>query len=142
MTDKNLPQLPQVIGRGAQINPNNRFLKIQIHEDLEQVEYDDEFLDQRFVSKTEYFSDDSKSILSENDSPDIPFRYSLNAYRGCSHGCAYCYARPTHEYLGFSAGVDFESKILVKERAAELFGFIQHHEPLDSLSRLAAIRVA
>ena len=123
MSDANssphLPQ-PQVSGRGAQINPGNRFLKIQIHEDLEHVEYDEEFLDQRFVSKTEYYSDDSKSILSENDSPDIPFRYSLNAYRGCAHGCAYCYARPTHEYLGFSAGVDFESKILVKEHAAAL----------------------
>ena len=120
MTDANSTPLPQVTGRGAQINPNNRFLKIQIHEDLEQVEHDEEFLDQRFVSKTEYYCDDSKSILSENDSPDIPFRYSLNAYRGCAHGCAYCYARPTHEYLGFSAGVDFESKILVKERAADL----------------------
>ena len=123
MSDANssphFPQ-PQVSGRGAQINPGSRFLKIQIHEDLEHVEYDEEFLDQRFVSKTEYYSDDSKSILSENDSPDIPFRYSLNAYRGCAHGCAYCYARPTHEYLGFSAGVDFESKILVKELAAEL----------------------
>ena len=120
MTDANSTPLPQFTGRGAQINPSNRFLKIQIHEDLEQVEYDEDFLEHRFVGKTEYYIDDSKSILSENDSPDIPFRYSLNAYRGCSHGCAYCYARPTHEYLGFSAGVDFECKILVKERAADL----------------------
>ncbi len=120
MNDAKPTPLPQVTGRGAQINPNNRFSRIQIQEDLEQFEHDDEFLDQRFVSKTEYFQDDSKSIISENDSPDIPFRYSLNAYRGCAHGCAYCYARPTHEYLGFSAGVDFESQILVKERAAEL----------------------
>lgn len=120
MTDAKPTPLPQVTGRGAQINPNNRFLKIQVHEDLEHVEHDEEFLDQRFVSKTEYLKDDSKSIVSENDSPDIPFRYSLNAYRGCAHGCAYCYARPTHEYLGFSAGVDFESKILVKEDAAAL----------------------
>ena len=70
---------------------------------------------------TEYFPDDSRSIVSENDSPDIPFRYSLNPYRGCQHGCSYCYARPTHEYLGLNAGLDFESKILVKHRAPELF---------------------
>lgn len=120
MTDATPTPLPQVTGRGAQINPNNRFLRIQVQEDLEQVEHDQDFLEQRFVTNTEYYQDDSQSILSENDSPDIPFRYSLNAYRGCAHGCAYCYARPTHEYLGFSAGLDFESKIMVKERAAEL----------------------
>ncbi len=121
MTDAKFPiPLPQFQGRGAQINPSNRFQRIQLHEELEQVEHDDEFLEQRGVSKTEYFSDDSKSIVSENESPDIPFRFSLNAYRGCAHGCAYCYARPTHEYLGLSAGVDFESQIMVKLRAAEL----------------------
>ncbi|MEM8733577.1 MAG: PA0069 family radical SAM protein [Planctomycetota bacterium] len=69
---------------------------------------------------TEYFDDDSRSIVTENRSPDIPFRYSLNPYRGCSHGCSYCYARPTHEYLGFNAGIDFEAKIVVKRDAAEL----------------------
>ncbi len=63
---------------------------------------------------------DSQTIVSKNDSPDIPFRYSLNAYRGCAHGCSYCYARPYHEYLGLNAGIDFESKILVKYRAPEL----------------------
>jgi len=120
MTDATPTPLPQVTGRGAQINPNNRFLRIHIQEDLEQVEHDQDFLEQRFVTITEYYQDDSQSILSENNSPDIPFRYSLNAYRGCAHGCAYCYARPTHEYLGFSGGLDFESKIMVKERAAEL----------------------
>jgi DNA repair photolyase len=68
----------------------------------------------------EVYEDDSKSILSKNDSPDVGFRFSVNAYRGCYHGCAYCYARPTHEYLGFGAGADFERKIVVKRRAPEL----------------------
>ena len=66
------------------------------------------------------FEDQSRSILSDNDSPDLGFRYSVNPYRGCLHGCAYCYARPTHEYLGFGAGADFERKIVVKLRAGEL----------------------
>ncbi len=64
--------------------------------------------------------DSSKSILAKNDSPDLPFTYSINPYRGCEHGCIYCYARPSHEYLGFSAGLDFESKIMVKLDAAKL----------------------
>ncbi len=66
------------------------------------------------------YEDDSKEILSRNDSPDLPFKWSVNPYRGCFHACAYCYARPTHEYLGFGAGTDFESKIVVKRRAASL----------------------
>lgn len=68
----------------------------------------------------EIYEDDTKSILSKNDSPDVGFRFSVNPYRGCYHGCAYCYARPTHEYLGFGAGTDFERKIVVKTRAVEL----------------------
>ncbi len=66
------------------------------------------------------FEDDSRTILSKNDSPDLGFDYSCNPYRGCQHGCAYCYARPSHEYLDFGAGTDFETKIVVKPRAAEL----------------------
>ena len=62
----------------------------------------------------------ARSILSQNESPDVPFRYSVNPYRGCQHACAYCYARPTHEYLGWGAGTDFDAKIVVKENAAEL----------------------
>jgi len=68
----------------------------------------------------EIYEDSSKSILSQNDSPDLSFRYSVNPYRGCAHGCAYCYARPSHEYLGFGSGTDFERKLLVKQRAPEL----------------------
>lgn len=64
--------------------------------------------------------EDAKSILSENDSPDLPFRWSLNPYRGCFHGCAYCYARPSHQYLGFGAGTDWERRLVVKRNAPEL----------------------
>ncbi|HEX3774794.1 MAG TPA: PA0069 family radical SAM protein [Polyangiaceae bacterium] len=66
------------------------------------------------------FEDQTRQILSDNDSPDLGFRYSVNPYRGCLHGCAYCYARPSHEYLGFGAGADFERKIVIKPRAGEL----------------------
>lgn len=108
-------------GRGAQINPPNRFEAIRVEPDFEHFEEDAEFLTETMRPRTEYFVDTSRSIISENDSPDVPFRFSLNPYRGCQHGCAYCYARPTHEYLGLSAGVDFESKIFVKRDAAALF---------------------
>ena len=67
-----------------------------------------------------HYEEDARSILSENDSPDLPFRWSVNPYRGCQHACAYCYARPTHEYLGFGAGTDFETRIVVKRNAPEL----------------------
>lgn len=70
--------------------------------------------------EVQLFEDDTKEILSRNDSPDLPFRWSVNPYRGCFHACAYCYARPSHEYLGFGAGSDFESKIVLKRRAAAL----------------------
>ena len=66
------------------------------------------------------YSDETREILSRNESPDLPFRWSVNPYRGCFHACAYCYARPSHEYLGFGAGTDFESKIIVKEEAPRL----------------------
>ncbi len=72
------------------------------------------------TARLELFEDETKEILSRNDSPDLPFRWSLNPYRGCFHGCAYCYARPSHEYWGFGAGTDFESKIVVKRNAASL----------------------
>jgi DNA repair photolyase len=68
----------------------------------------------------EVYEEQARSILSENDSPDLPFRFSVNPYRGCQHACAYCYARPTHQYMGFGAGTDFDSKIVVKRNAAEV----------------------
>ncbi len=68
----------------------------------------------------EVFEDHPREILSRNESPDLDFRWSVNPYRGCFHGCAYCYARPTHEYWGFGAGTDFESKLIVKQNASTL----------------------
>jgi DNA repair photolyase len=103
-------------GRGAGENPANRFEKLNYKPDVVDPAPEEESV----APKTEFFKDFSKSILAENSSPDIGFRYSINPYRGCEHGCAYCYARPTHEYLGLSAGLDFESKIFVKENAPEL----------------------
>jgi DNA repair photolyase len=79
-----------------------------------------EYLGEPPPTPLEVYEDESKSILSENSSPDVGFRFSVNAYRGCYHGCAYCYARPSHEYLGFGSGTDFERKIIVKKRAPEL----------------------
>src|SRR3954452_11778735 len=112
---------PEVRGRGSQLDPPSRFGGPLHVLDLEQVEHDEEYLESLRHRPTEYLPDRSRSIVTENDSPDVSFRYSLNPYRGCSHGCSYCYARPTHEFLGLNAGLDFETKILVKEDAPELF---------------------
>lgn len=112
---------PTAKGRGAQIRPANRFESVRCEDDFTDVEHDKEFLDQQRSLATEYLPDQAESVVVKNESPDIHFRYSLNPYRGCSHGCSYCYARPTHEYLGWNAGLDFETKVLVKHRAPELF---------------------
>ena len=114
-------QSPVPIGRGAATNPPVRFRRVQIEADDEYLEHDDEAQAARRTVPTEYFADTARSIVTENDSPDIPFRYNLNPYRGCVHGCSYCFARPTHEYLDLGAGLDFESKIFVKEEAPALF---------------------
>lgn len=119
MSDSHDP-LPIAFGRGANCQPANRFLAVHQVADLEHVAEDEEYLAQLGRPPTEYYPDDSQSIVAENDSPDISFRYSVNPYRGCAHGCSYCYARPTHEYLGLSSGIDFETKVMVKHRAAEL----------------------
>ena len=100
--------------RGAAENPPNRFEKIQLEPDADWNPDDD------VLPRTQFFKDHSQTVIARNDSPDVGFDASLNPYRGCEHGCIYCYARPTHEFLGFSAGLDFESKIMVKEDAPEL----------------------
>jgi len=109
-----------VVGRAAQAAPPNRFVKIHVESDFEQLADDDELLAEERRVPTEFLVDQSQSLITSNDSPDVPFRYSANPYRGCEHGCAYCYARPGHEYLGFDAGLDFETRIMVKQRAPEL----------------------
>lgn len=100
-------------GRGSSDNPQNRF------RDSYTDYQPDEETGQKPRPKTKLYRDDTDNILSTNSSPDIPFDVSLNPYRGCEHGCIYCYARPTHEFLGFSAGLDFESKIMAKYDAAK-----------------------
>lgn len=109
--------MPETIkGRGAAFSPPNRFEKLHFEPLQIEREADDEF---RSIP-TVFYRDTSKTILTKNDSPDVGFTYSINPYRGCEHGCIYCYARPSHEYLGFSSGIDFETRIMVKEEAPEL----------------------
>jgi DNA repair photolyase len=105
---------PPLRGRGSASNPKNRF------ETIERVPDAPEESDEASSPQTQFLVDSSKSIIAYNDSPDVGFDASVNPYRGCEHGCVYCYARPTHEYLGFSSGLDFETKIMVKEDAPEL----------------------
>ncbi len=97
-------------GRGVPHNPANRFERLR----LQPLEGPPESV------ATTYLHDTARSVVARNISPDVPFDASLNPYRGCEHGCVYCYARPTHEYLGFSAGLDFETRILVKTAAPDL----------------------
>jgi DNA repair photolyase len=101
-------------GRGASWNPPNRFEK------LAYVPDDDLPVEEQPSPQTIFLRDPVRTIIAHNESPDVGFETSINPYRGCEHGCIYCYARPTHEYLGFSAGIDFETRIVVKEDAAEL----------------------
>jgi DNA repair photolyase len=101
-------------GRGASFNPPNRFDRIHYEPDPDSPP------EEEVAPTTILLRDTTRTIIATNDSPDVGFDASINPYRGCEHGCAYCYARPYHEYLGFSAGLDFESKILVKEDAPEL----------------------
>ena len=104
---------PAIKGRGSPENPAGRFERIDFVADGETFRTDG-------TPKTVYYRDRTKTIISYNQSPDVSFDASINPYRGCEHGCVYCYARPTHEYLGLSAGLDFETKIFVKQNAPEL----------------------
>lgn len=111
---------PSLRGRGAATNPPVRF------ERTVREPFDDGWgtlaalAEETAPPKTEVLPDTSRSVLVYNQSPDLPFDRSVNPYRGCEHGCIYCYARPTHHWLGFSSGLDFETKILVKQEAAAL----------------------
>jgi len=108
------PSNEAAIGRGARFNPPNRFERLHVEADPDCPP------EERTNPTTQFFYDATDTILAHNDSPDVGFSYSVNSYRGCEHGCSYCFARPFHEYLGWSSGLDFESKILVKLRAPEL----------------------
>ena len=103
-------------GRGAQVNPTNRFFKNSYVKEFPEM-IDEDMLKEE---QTQYIEVFPKTIVNKVESPDIPGMYSMNPYQGCEHGCLYCYARTTHEYWGYSAGLDFERKILVKKNAPEL----------------------
>jgi DNA repair photolyase len=111
---------PTIHGRGTAFNPKNRFEKLEITFDPDTIDAGDYAPDLEYRPKTEFLIDHSRSFITYNKSPDIPFAAGINPYRGCEHGCVYCFARPTHEYLGFGSGIDFETKIMVKLSAPEL----------------------
>ena len=101
-------------GRGTVDNPANRFERLAYEPDVDSLQ------EERSLPDTQVLRDLSRSLITHNDSPDVGFDASINPYRGCEHGCIYCYARPNHEYLGFSAGLDFETRILAKVEAPRL----------------------
>ncbi len=105
--------VPGIKGRGSAENPANRFEKIELEPTAEEIS-------EGISPETVFYKDTTRSIITYNDSPDVGFDAGINPYRGCEHGCIYCYARPTHEYLGLSLGLDFESRIFVKEDAPAL----------------------
>ncbi len=103
-------------GRGAQINPSDPFAR----QTIRSPQIDPEEIDEGKFTRTQYLEVYPKTIVNHVKSPDVGMNYSINAYQGCEHGCVYCYARNTHPYWGYSAGVDFESKIMVKKNAPDL----------------------
>jgi len=123
IVDETPPPSTPIRGRGASWSPANRFERLHIDlgdVDVVQTDQDDEPPKEQSRRETQFLRYGTKTIITHNNSPDVGFETSLNPYRGCEHGCIYCYARPTHEYLGFSAGLDFESKIMVKTSGPEL----------------------
>ncbi len=117
--------IPAVKGRGAGLNPGNRFERVRLSVlgeflDEEVAERYREGLPAEQQVPTTVFRDATRTIINRVDSPDLNFRWTLNPYRGCEHGCVYCYARPTHETLGFSCGLDFETKIVAKMEAPQM----------------------
>jgi len=115
------PPSPAIHGRSASWNPANRFEKLHVDlGDVDVVQTDPTQEEEKPRPQTQFYRDATQTIIARNESPDVGFETSVNPYRGCEHGCIYCFARPTHEYLGMSAGLDFESKIMVKTDAAKL----------------------
>jgi DNA repair photolyase len=110
-------QLVRIHGRGAAENPANRFERLRYEPDPPEERREDE---EEPGPRTQFFRDSTRRAIATNDSPDVGFTHSLNPYRGCEHGCIYCFARPFHEFLGLSSGLDFETRIFVKEDAPEL----------------------
>ncbi len=115
------PANPAAPGRGTALNPANRFEHLVVAPDPDFGELDEHGVPvARPHPRTQFFHDATESLLTHIDSPDVGPGWGLNSYRGCEHGCAYCFARPFHDYLGWNSGVDFETKILVKLRAPEI----------------------
>jgi DNA repair photolyase len=115
-------------GRGAQINTKNKFLKNE--KTKEHIEAIDDWEESNV--QTQYLEQESKTIVNKVESPDVGMSYSMNPYAGCEHGCIYCYARNVHEYWGYSAGLDFERKIIVKRNAPQLLRKFLMHPKWDA----------
>lgn len=104
-------------GRGAKLNTKNPFFSRElVQEHIEGL--DEPLIQEKVISQ--FFNEHAKNIVNKIDSPDLSYNYSINAYQGCEHGCIYCYARNSHTYWGYSAGLDFESKIIIKKNAPQL----------------------
>jgi len=129
-SDKNNTEKSEqyLTGRGAQFNTKNRFLKNETSR--EHIEVIDDWTEENVP--TQYLEQESKTIVNKVESPDVGMSYSMNPYAGCEHGCIYCYARNVHEYWGYSAGLDFERKIIVKKNAVQLLRKFLMHPKWDA----------